>query len=67
MSNELDGQECDICDEPATKVLCPETSEWCASWFRGWYCDKCFDEVETEMERIVTNDVQHTPNIETDF
>jgi hypothetical protein len=53
---ELDGCECDICDKLATKVLCSETSEWCASWIRGWYCDLCYDEVESEMQKIVTNE-----------
>jgi hypothetical protein len=56
MSNELDGQDCDICDNSATKVLCSETSKWCASWFRGWYCDECCDEVEAEMKKIVMKD-----------
>ena len=42
---------CDCCSAPWTKEMNSKTSEWCAAWFYGKYCEECFDIVENYMQK----------------
>lgn len=46
-----EGSVCDCCDKPSTKVMTRETSDWCAEWYWGYYCDDCFAGVEAAMRK----------------
>jgi bacterioferritin-associated ferredoxin len=43
--------QCDCCPNRKAKVMNSTTSNWCALWFYGEYCDECFDEVEQIMKK----------------
>lgn len=45
-----DDQQCDCCERSATRILSTKTSQWCANWFIGYYCDVCYDGVEDAMK-----------------
>jgi len=53
LRNLKDLTPCDshICNQFATKRLWKETSEWCANWFIGYYCDGCYEKIESEMKK----------------
>ena len=44
------GQQCDCCEKKASRVMNSTTTEWCADWFIGYYCDECFAGVEAVMK-----------------
>ena len=45
-------QKCDAtqCEKIATRIMNSSTTEWCANWFLGYYCDEHFALQEAAMK-----------------